>query len=134
MRLKMVTYIITSMAYLSFSGCMMNDKDLVFRSYGNLEEKNISESEEEATTVQEYFIVAELKSVSDKPTKLLEFKEKRFIGNKNCELWINKNFAEVSNSLRSKVLEMPMGYFIDSIKCRLISDFNLESTQKQIDI
>ena len=75
MRLKMVTYIITSMAFLSFSGCMMNDKDLVFRSYGNLEEKNISESEEEATTVQEYFIVAELKSVSDKPTKLLEFKE-----------------------------------------------------------
>ena len=45
-----------------------------------------------------------------------------------------KNFAEVSNTLRSKVLEMPMGYFIDSIKCRLISDFNLESTQKQIDI
>ena len=80
MRLKMVTYIITSMAFLSFSGCMMNDKDLVFRSYGV--EENISESEEEATTVQEFFIVAELKSVSDKPTKLLEFKEKRFIGNK----------------------------------------------------
>ena len=132
MRLKMVTYIITSMTFLSFSGCMMNDKDLSFRSYNNLEEKSISESDEDATTVQEFIIVAELKSVSYKPTKLLEFKEKRFIGSKNCELWINKNFAEVSNTLRSSVLKMPMGYFIDSIKCRLIRDFNLESTQKQI--